>query len=112
MDICAELIRYLDNATSIEWYHDAPHNAPKEYGTITRDGGASELVRDMPTLTLIVHGSTRARAESLSFEAKNALFFAVGEVDNLFRVEVLSRYYDPLDGAHRYRITASLITND
>ncbi len=28
MDVAATLINYLDTATDIEWYHNAPTNSP------------------------------------------------------------------------------------
>lgn len=112
MDVAATLISYLDDATEIEWFHNAPRSTPDEFGTLTRDGGPSEIVRDMPTVTLIVYAKTRGRAATLAEQTKQALLFASDAVDNIFRVEILGDYYDPLDGRHRHRITASLIVND
>lgn len=112
MDVAATLIKYLDAATDIEWYHNSPANAPAEYGTLTRDGGPSEIVRDMPTVTLIVYAASRGRLANLASSVKRALIAAKWEIDNVFEVEIMSIYYDPLDGKHRARITASLIVND
>lgn len=112
MDVAAVLINYLDEATDIEWFHNVPRNAPDEFGTLTRDGGPSEIVRDLPTVTLIVHAATRGRAAALAFDAKQALLNAQYHVDCIFRAEILGDYYDPLDGRHRHRITASIIVND
>ena len=67
MDIAATLIDYLDQATALEWYHDAPVGAPDEYGTVTRDGGPTELVRDLPTVTLIVDRKSSYRCFCSSF---------------------------------------------
>lgn len=112
MDVAATLINYLDDATDIPWYHNAPTSSPAEFGTLTRDGGPSEIVRDMPTITLLVHAQTRGRAATLAFQAKQALLTAQYEVDGIFACEILGDYYDPLDGRHRHRITASLTVND
>lgn len=112
MDVAATLINYLDDATEIEWFHNAPISSPAEFGTLTRDGGPSEIVRDNPTVTLIVCANTRGRAATLAFRAKHALLLSPYSVDNIFEVEILGDYYDPLDGKHRHRITASLIVND
>lgn len=112
MDIAAVLIDYLEDATSLEWFHDSPKNAPAEYGTVTRDGGATELVRDLPTVTLIVYAATRGRAANLAASVKRALIASKWSVDNIFEATIESDYYDPVDGKHRHRITASLITND
>ena len=112
MDIAATLIDYLNQATTLEWFHNAPVNAPAEYGTLTRDGGPTELVRDMPTVTLVVHASTRGRAAALASDAKRALIASKWELDNVFDATIEGDYYDPLDGKHRHRITATLITND
>lgn len=112
MDIAATLIDYLDQATALEWFHDAPVGTPDEYGTVTRDGGTTELVRDLPTVTLIVHARTRGRAASYAASAKRALIASKWELDNVFEATIESDYYDPLDGKHRHRITATLITND
>jgi len=112
MDIAAVLIDYLEDATSLEWFHDSPKNAPAEYGTVTRDGGATELVRDLPTVTLIVYAATRGRAANLAASVKRALIASKWSVDNIFDATIESDYYDPVDGKHRHRITASLITND
>ena len=112
MDVAATLINYLDSATEIEWFHNAPKDSPAEFGTLTRDGGPSEIARDNPTVTLIVYASTRGRAASLAFDAKQALLNAQYNVDALFNAEILGDYYDPLDGRHRHRITASIIVND
>ena len=112
MDVAATLINYLDDATDIEWYHNAPKSTPAEFGTLTRDGGPSEIVRDLPTVTLIVNAQSRARAAALAYQARRALVFAPDTVDNIFQVEILGDYYDPLDGRHRHRITASIIVND
>lgn len=112
MDVAATLIDYLDGATEIEWYHNVPKGAPAEFGTLTRDGGPTEAVRDMPTVTLVVHAQTRGRAAALAEGAKKALLSAPYAVENVFRAEVLGDYYDPLDGRHRHRITASLTVND
>ena len=112
MDVAATLINYLDSATEIEWFHNAPKNTPTEFGTLTRDGGPSEIVRDNPTITLIVYANTRGRAATLAFRAKQALIMAQYSVDGLFNAEILGDYYDPLDGRHRHRITASIIVND
>ena len=112
MDVAATLINYLDDATEIGWFHNAPKNSPNEFGTLTRDGGPSEVVRDSPTITLIVYAATRGRAAALAFDAKQALLNAQYSVDGLFSAEILGDYYDPLDGRHRHRITASVIVND
>lgn len=112
MDVAATLIDYLDDATDIEWYHNAPKNSPAEFGTLSRSGGQTEIVRDLPRVTLIVYASTRGRAYTLAQQAKRALLFAQYDVMGLFGCEILSDYYDPLDGKHRHRITASLIFND
>ena len=112
MDVAAEIINYMDGATTIPWYHDAPVGAPDEYGTVNRDGGPSEVVRDLPTLTLIVHAASRGRAADLAYEAKHALIGAKWAVPNVFDVAIEGDYHDPLDGKNRHRITASLIVND
>lgn len=112
MDVAATLINYLDDATEIEWFHNAPKNTPAEFGTLTRDGGSSEIVTDRPTITLIVYAANRGRAAALAFDVKQALLNAQYSVDALFNAEILGDYYDPLDGKHRHRITASLIVND
>lgn len=112
MDVAATLINYLDDVTDIEWFHNAPKNAPDEFGTLTRDGGNTEIVRDNPTITLLVYAATRGRAAVLAFSVKQALLYAQYHVDGLFNAELLGDYYDPLDGRHRHRITASIIVND
>lgn len=113
MDVAATLINYLDNSSSIPWFHNSPQNAPTEYGTLNRDGGAyDEFVRDQPTITLIIYASTRGRAAALANSVKRALIASKWAVDNVFNVSILSDYYDPLDGKHRHRITASLVVND
>lgn len=112
MDVAATIINYLDSVSEIGWYHNSPKNAPAEYGTLTRDGGASDIVRDMPTLTLIVYAATRGRAAELAGNTKQQLIRAKWELDNVFEVDILGDYYDPLDGKHRHRITASLTVND
>lgn len=112
VDVAATLINYLDDATEIEWFHNAPKNTPAEFGTLTRDGGPSEIVRDNPIITLIVYANTRGRAATLAFRAKQALIMAQYSVDGLFNAEILGDHYDPLDGRHRHRITASIIVND
>ena len=112
MDVAATLINYLDDATEIEWFHNAPKNTPDEFGTLTRDGGPTEVVVDRPIVTLIVYAQSRGRAAALAEQTKNALLFASDTVDNIFHAEILGDYYDPLDGRHRHRITASLIVND
>lgn len=112
MDVAAMLVNYLDNATAIPWYHNAPVNAPSEFGTLARDGGPSEIVRDLPTVTLLVYAQTRGRAASLAAQVKQALLSTQYTVDNAFQAEIMGDYYDPLDGKHRHRITASLIVND
>ena len=59
MDVAATLINYLDEASSIPWYHNSPQNAPTEYGTLNRDGGGyDEFVRDQPTVVLRLYGDT------------------------------------------------------
>lgn len=113
MDVAATLINYLDSASSIPWYHNSPQNPPTEYGTLTRDGGGyDEFVRDQPTITLIIYAQTRGRAAALANSVKRALIAAKWSINNVFDVSVLSDYYDPLDGKHRHRITASLVVND
>ena len=62
MDISATLLGYLEGATGIPWLHNAPKGAPAEFGTLARDGGPSGVGRDEPTLTLLVHAASRARA--------------------------------------------------
>lgn len=113
MDVAATLVNYLDTATVIPWYHNAPKNAPDEYGTLTRDGGAyDEFVRDNPTVTLVVHAASRGRCATLANAVKRALIETKWTLANVFDCEVLGDYYDPLDGKHRHRITASLVVND
>jgi hypothetical protein len=112
VDVAATLINYLDDATEIEWFHNAPKNTPDEFGTLTRDGGQTEIVRDLPTVTLLVYAASRGRAATLAEQTKRALLFAQYEVQSVFDCEILGDYYDPLDGKHRHRITASLIFND
>ncbi len=73
MDVAAVLVNYMDEATSIEWFHNVPMDAPARFGTLTRDGGPSEAVRDIPTVTLMVHAASRGAAAQLAFEAKQAL---------------------------------------
>ena len=113
MDKAARLIEYLDAATSIPWYHNAPVDAPAEYGTLKRDGGPVELVRDLPMVTFIVHAPTRGRAAELADEARDALFAAQWDIPNLFDVVIEGAMHDPLDGeTGRYRLTAVLTFND
>lgn len=112
MDVAATIINYLDGATSIPWYHNKPVNAPAEFGTLTRDGGSYEIVRDVPTLTLIIYAASRGRCASLASSVKRALIASKWEVDNVFDVTIESDYFDPLDGFLRHRITASLVVND
>lgn len=112
MDVAAEVVTYLTESTGIPWYHDRPRHAPAECGTVTRDGGPTELVRDMPTLTLIVYAASRGRAADLAALAKGALLRMQWQVPNVFGAEVMGDYYDPVDGMHRHRVTASLIIND
>ena len=112
MDIASTLIGYLNQATALEWFHDSPVNAPAEYGTLSRDGGSTELVRDLPTMTFIVYASTRGRAANFASSVKRALIASKWELDNVFDATIESDYCDPLDGKHRHRITATLITND
>ena len=112
MDVAAVTVNYLTSATNVQWYHDAPEDTPDSFGTLTRDGGPTELVRDMPTLTLMCHGATRGDAADLATLTKRALLLMPYSVENVFSAEVLGDYYDPLDGRHRHRITASLLVND
>ncbi|MBQ9620548.1 MAG: hypothetical protein IJR41_01240 [Atopobiaceae bacterium] len=112
MDVAAELIRYLDAETSIGWYHNTPPDSGGEHGTLTRDGGPVEIVRDLPTMTLMVHAGSRKRAQELAREASIALIESKWAIPNVFGAEILGSAYDPLDGRHRWRITASLIVND
>jgi hypothetical protein len=112
VDVAATLINYLDDATEIEWFHNAPKNSPAEFGTLTRDGGPTEIVTDRPTITLLVYAQTRGRAANLAFDVKQALINAQYSVDALFNAEIMGDYYDTLDGRHRHRITASIIVND
>ena len=113
MDVAATIINYLDSVSEIGWYHNSPKNAPAEYGTLTRDGGAyGSYVQDTPTLTLIVYAATRGRAAELAGNTKQQLIRAKWALDNVFGVDILGDYYDPLDGKHRHRITASLTVND
>lgn len=112
MNITTTLIDYLDESTPLTWYRNAPVNAPVQFGTIQRDGGESEIVRDLPTVTLIVYAATDGEAEDLAQEVKRALLLSKWEIANIFEVQVEGMYNDPLDGKHRHRITATLITND
>lgn len=112
MDVAATLVNYLDNVSDIPWYHNAPKNAPSEFGTLTRDGGPSEIVRDNPTITMLVYGETRGYAATNAYNARQKLLDAPYEVDGIMGAEILGEYYDPVDGKHRHRITASLIVND
>lgn len=112
MDVAAEVVTYLDDVTGIPWYHDAPEHTPAEFGTATRDGGPTELVRDTATVTLMVHASSRGRASDLAAIAKSCLLAMPWDRSNVFQTEVLGDYYDPLDGRCRHRITAQIIVND
>lgn len=112
MDIAAEVIEYLDAHTTVTWHHDRPTGNASEYGTVTRDGGPTEMVRDQPTLTLMAYAQTRGRCADLAQEAKRALLNMPWVHPNVFRAQVLGDYYDPVDGMRRHRITAQLITND
>ena len=112
MDVAAEVVTYLDDVTGIPWFHDVPEHAPAEFGTATRDGGPTELVRDTATVTLMVHAATRGRASDLASETKRALLLMPYEVANVFRAEVMGDYYDPLDGRFRHRVTTQIIVND
>lgn len=112
MDVAAEVVTYLDDVTGIPWYHDAPEHTPAEFGTATRDGGPTELVRDTATMTLMVHAATRGRAADLAHVAKSCLLAMPWDRPNVFQTEVLGDYYDPLDGRCRHRITARILVND
>lgn len=113
MDVAAEVIDYLDDATSVSWYHNVPESAPASFGTLTRSGGAiSDYVRDQPTLTLQCYASTRGAAADLAAEVKAALMQMPFEVANVFGCGVMGDYYDPLDGYHRHRVTCQLTVND
>lgn len=112
MDVAAEVVTYLDDVMSIPWYHDVPEHAPAEFGTATRDGGPTEVVRDTATMTLMVHAATRGRAADLAHVAKSCLLAMQWDRSNVFQTEVLGDYYDPLDGRCRHRITAEIIVND
>ena len=112
MDVAAEVVTYLSDVTGFPWYHEAPTNTPDEFGTATRDGGPSELVRDTATVTLMVHAATRGRAADLASETKLALLLMPYEVANVFHVEVMGDYYDPLDVRSRHRITTQILVND
>ena len=112
MDIAATLVRYLDEQSDVEWYHNAPTNTPDEFGTLTRDGGPSEIVRDNPTITAFVYGGSRPRSEELAEQARQLLLDAQYEIDGIFGCEIFSIMHENVDGRHRHRITASLIVND
>ena len=112
MDVAAVAVDYLTEATGVPWYHDVPPGAKPPFGTLTRDGGPTYMVRDMPTLTLMCHGATRGDAADLAEATKRALIKMPWSVANVFGAEVMGDYYDPLDGRHRHRVTASLLVND
>jgi len=112
MDVAAEVVTYLAEVTGIPWHHDVPRHAPAEFGTANRDGGPTELVRDTATVTLLVHAATRGRAADLAAETKRWLLAMRWERPNVFSVEILSDYYDPLDGRCRHRVTAQILVND
>ena len=112
MNVTTTLIDYLDRATDIAWYRNSPKDAPDEYGTVQRDGGASEIVKDEPVVTLMVYAATDGRAESLACDVRDALLRVQWSIDNVFGVSVEGMYNDPLDGKHRHRITATIIVND
>ncbi len=113
MDVAAAVIAYLDDATSVSWYHNVPESAPTSFGTLTRSGGAtSDYIRDQPTLTLQCYANTRGAAADLAAEVKLALMEMPFEVAQVFACDIMSDYYDPVDGYHRHRITCQLIVND
>ena len=111
MDIAAEAIAYLTTATGVPWYHDRPEHATGELGTLTRDGGPTEVGRDRPTMTLMCYAPTRGRAANLAWATKCALLEMQWDVTNVFACEVMGDYYDPVDGYHRHRITAQITTD-
>jgi hypothetical protein len=112
MDIAAVAIDYLTTETGVPWYHDRPEHAAGALGTLVRDGGPYSLATDMPTLTLMCYGATRGDAADLAGDVKRALMLMPYEVANVFGAEVMGDYYDPLDGYHRHRVTAQLVTSD
>lgn len=112
MDVAAEVVTYLADVTGIPWYHDLPEHAPAECGTAKRDGGPSTLFTDTATVTLMVYAATRGRAADLAHVAKSCLLAMPWDVANVFDVEVLGDYHDPLDGRQRHRITAQILVND
>lgn len=111
MDVCAEAIGYLTEATGVPWYHDRPEHATGKLGTLTRDGGPTEVGRDRPTMTLMCYAETRGYASNLAQATKCALLSMQWNVIDVYGVEILGDYYDPEDGYHRHRITAQLITD-
>jgi len=112
MDIAGVLASYMTQATGFPWYHDRPAGASGRLGTVTRDGGPTEMVRDMPTVTMLVYGDGRADAAQAAQVAKRAFLEAPHHVENVFTAEIMGDYYDPLDGMCRHRITATLVAND
>lgn len=111
MDVAAQMLKYLSAHTDARWYHDKPMGHVSECGTVTRDGGPSDLAQDTATVTLMAYAPTRGRAADLAWQAKQALVAMPWWVENVFSVEVLGDYYDPLDGQHRHRVTARVLVN-
>lgn len=112
MDVAAEVVTYLGDVTGFPWYHDVPKHAPEEFGTATRNGGPTELVRDTATMTIMVHAASRGRASDLAVIAKNCLMAMPWDRPDVFNVEVMGDGSDKLDGRYRRRITAEIIVND
>lgn len=107
------LVKWLPGAIGVKSAADVPKNRPAEFVAFERVGGSPSIGIDRPSVTFDVYAMTRARAEELSLDLRDALMYSLpADVPQVRSVSVTGPYNFPdLDAKQpRYQLTADLVT--
>lgn len=107
------LVKWIPSAIGVKCAADVPSRRPGEFVALERVGGSPSIGIDRPSVTFDVYAATRARAEELSLDLRDALMLdLMAEVPQVRSVSITGPYNfpDTESKSPRYQLTADLLT--
>lgn len=112
-DVIEALVSWVPKAVGVPCFARVPLDAPGEFATVERTGGAYSVGVDRPTLAVQAWAEGELAASRLALRLRDALALRLArDVPQVCRCSVRSLYSfpDPDQRRARYQIVAELVT--